>query len=63
VDQLDSKLRDGVPSLAQCKELRVRGPVLFNAKNVFKGKVAVNNKSVEPKALPPGEYRDTTKEL
>ncbi|EEF60646.1 UTP--glucose-1-phosphate uridylyltransferase [Pedosphaera parvula] len=63
VDQLDSKLRGGVPSLAQCRELKVQGPVAFNAKNVFSGKVAVSNKSVETKALPPGEYQDTTREL
>jgi UDP-N-acetylglucosamine pyrophosphorylase len=63
VDQLDSKLAGGVPSLAQCRELTVRGPVLFNAKNVFKGKVAITNKSPAPKPLPAGKYEDVVKEL
>lgn len=63
VDQLDAKLADGVPSLARCDELTVRGPVLFSGKNVFAGKVAVINKAVTAKALPPGEYKDVKKEL
>jgi len=63
VDQLDAKLKDGVPSLVQCKSLTVHGPVLFTAKNVFKGKVSVINKSAESKPLPAGEYLDTDKEL
>lgn len=55
VDQLDDNLTDGVPSLARCRELMVRGPVLFSAKNVFVGKVAITNKSTTAKLLPPGE--------
>ncbi|MDB6016627.1 MAG: phosphoglucomutase [Pedosphaera sp.] len=63
VDQLDAKLVDGAPSLVSCRELIVRGPVLFSTKNVFKGKVSIKNKSATPKALPPGEYKDITQEL
>jgi UDP-N-acetylglucosamine pyrophosphorylase len=63
LDQLDAKLAAGVPSLAGCRELSVRGPVLFNAKNVFKGKVAITNKSANAQPLPPGIYQDETKEL
>jgi hypothetical protein len=63
VDQLDSKLVDGVPSLAQCRELTVCGPVLFSVKNVFKGKVAITNKASVPKPLPAGEYEDVVKDL
>ncbi|MDB6111732.1 MAG: phosphoglucomutase [Pedosphaera sp.] len=63
VDQLDAMLTDGVPSLALCRELTVRGPVQFSAKNVFKGKVTVTNRSGAPKKLPPGEYQDVVKEL
>ncbi|MDB6125209.1 MAG: hypothetical protein JWQ71_4202 [Pedosphaera sp.] len=63
VDQLDSKLIDGVPSLAQCRELTVRGPVLFNAKDIFKGKVTLVNKSTTPKPVPAGDYTNASKEL
>ncbi|MDB6066318.1 MAG: phosphoglucomutase [Pedosphaera sp.] len=63
VDQLEAKLAQGVPSLAGCRELTVRGPVLFNSKNVFKGKVSISNKSSTPKMLPGGEYRDVATEL
>jgi UDP-N-acetylglucosamine pyrophosphorylase len=63
VDQLDSMLAAGVPSLAQCRELTVRGPVLFNAKDVFKGRIMLVNKSTTPKPVPAGEYNDASKEL
>ncbi|HWI58521.1 MAG TPA: UTP--glucose-1-phosphate uridylyltransferase, partial [Bacillota bacterium] len=55
VDQLNEKLAGGVPSLQNCRELTVRGPILFNAKNVFRGKVAVTNNSAKARSLPPGE--------
>ena len=58
VDQLEEKLRDGVPSLKNCQELVVRGQVLFNSGNVFRGKVSITNASSEPRSLAPGEYRD-----
>jgi UTP--glucose-1-phosphate uridylyltransferase len=58
VDQLDEKLMDGVPSLKECEELKVRGPVQFNRKNVFRGKVSVTNQAKNPASLPPGEYAD-----
>jgi UDP-N-acetylglucosamine pyrophosphorylase len=63
VEQLDAKLAAGAPSLAHCRELTVRGPVLFNAGNVFAGKVTIINKSTTPKPLPAGEYRDVVREL
>ena len=63
VDQLDVKLKEGVPSLKDCEELTVRGPILFNSHNVFAGKVSVNNESAQPKALPPGEYKDRSVQL
>jgi len=49
--------------LLRCRELTVRGPVLFSSQNVFEGKVAVTNQTKTPKQLPPGHYRDCTKEL
>lgn len=63
VDQLDAALKDGVPSLKQCRELIVRGPVLFNARNVFIGKVSLMNPASVPKPVPAAEYKDVGKEL
>ena len=58
VDQLDEKLAGGVPSLKDCQELVVRGPVSFNSKTVFRGKVTVTNPASEARPLAPGEYSD-----
>jgi len=63
VDQLDAKLALGVPSLLRCRELTVRGPVLFSSQNVFEGKVAITNRAKSPKQLSPGHYKDCVKEL
>jgi UDP-N-acetylglucosamine pyrophosphorylase len=60
VDQLDATLVEGVPSLAGCRELTVRGPVRFNSRDVFVGKVSITNKSANPTMLPGGEYKDVT---
>jgi UDP-N-acetylglucosamine pyrophosphorylase len=63
VEQLDAALSAETPSLAGCRELTIRGPVLFNAGNVFLGKVTITNKSAIPRPVPAGEYRDTVREL
>jgi UDP-N-acetylglucosamine pyrophosphorylase len=63
VDQLDEKLKEGVPSLKACRELTVRGPILFNARNVLRGTVSLTNKSPAARPLPPGDYVDCTKEV
>src|SRR5581483_396992 len=63
VDQLDAKLAGGVPSLLECQELTVRGPVLFNSREIFKGKVSIINRATQPIPLPPGEYRDVVENL
>jgi UDP-N-acetylglucosamine pyrophosphorylase len=63
VDQLDEKLRAGIPSLKDCRELIVRGPVAFNSGNIFQGKVCIMNKAQETKPLPGGSYRDCEQEL
>ena len=60
VEQLDAALAGGVPSLARCRQLIVRGPVLFNAPNVFACTVSVINESSTPTMLPAGEYCDMT---
>jgi UDP-N-acetylglucosamine pyrophosphorylase len=63
VDQLDAMLVEGVPSLKHCRELVVRGPVLFNAGNEFRGKVSITNTSGQPQELPAGEYQDCSRQL
>jgi UDP-N-acetylglucosamine pyrophosphorylase len=63
VDQLEEKLKGGAPSLKDCEQLVVRGPILFSAKNVFRGKVSVTNPSNEERVLPPGIYDNCEKVL
>ena len=63
MDQFDAKTKDGIPSLARCRELKVTGPVAFSAKNVFVGKVAITNQDAATKPLPPGEYTDRAVEV
>jgi len=58
VDQLDAALTAGVPSLKDCRELLVKGPVTFSAQHVFRGKVSLTNPADAPRALPPGNYQD-----
>jgi UDP-N-acetylglucosamine pyrophosphorylase len=63
VDQLDEALLEGVPSTMHCRELTVRGPVLFDSKNVFIGKVTLQNPTTTRKKIPAGEYKDVTKDF
>ncbi len=42
VDQLDTALVDGVPSLIGCRRLEVRGPVRFSSMQVFQGDVLLD---------------------
>lgn len=58
VDQLERSIAEGAPSLRNCLELKVRGPVNFNSKVVFRGKVSVTNQASESRRLLPGEYAD-----
>ncbi len=62
-DQLEAMMAQGIPSLKDCRELVVRGPVLFNAGNVFRGKVKVTNSSGQPRSLPAGTYADCATNL
>lgn len=63
VDQLDEKLQGGAPSLKQCRQLIVRGPVGFQSSNVLKGKVELRNSAAAAKVLPPGTYEDVSVDL
>ena len=60
VDQLDEKLKNGVPSLKSCKELKVRGPIGFQRTNEFKGRVELSNSSGALKVLPAGNYENVS---
>ena len=56
VDQLDQMVAAGIPSLKHCRQLIVRGPVSFNAENVFRGNVSITNNDSQPRALPAHAY-------
>lgn len=57
VDQLDSHIQR-IPSLRDCKELRIRGPVTINEDVVFKGIVQVENLTSSDQKLAGGEYEN-----
>ncbi len=63
VDQFEKMTAGGVPSLKDCRELTVHGPVLLSANNVVRGSVTINNQSPAPRQLPGGIYADTTVDL
>jgi len=63
MDQFDDKLRDGVPSLIDCQELVVRGPVLFSGRVRFQGKVKIANRDAEARPLPEGTYANCEGEV
>jgi len=63
IEQIEEAVSDGVPSLKDCSELIVQGPVRFNSGVVIRGKVTVKNGSAAPRPLPPGEYRDRSVDI
>jgi UDP-N-acetylglucosamine pyrophosphorylase len=63
VDQLDAHTAAGVPSLKRCRELTVKGPVLFDGSSTLIGKVTIENPNAAALRLPAGEYRDRTLSL
>ncbi len=62
-DQLNLATQLGVPSLLNCKNLQVEGPVAFNKGTIFQGSVVVRNSSTQMKDLPSGKYHDEIIEL
>jgi UDP-N-acetylglucosamine pyrophosphorylase len=54
----DQAFANGIPSLADCDEIKVSGPVRFSAGVVCQGKVEFINPSPEARLVPPGVYRD-----
>merc|ERR1719231_1033658 len=61
VDAMDTMIPNGLPSLVNCKSLKIEGEVVFEAGVVIKGDVTI--KSSEKKTVPAGTYEDTTLEL
>jgi len=49
----------GVPSLARCAKLEVRGPWTFDAGVTCEGTVIFENSGTETARVPAGVYRDT----
>ncbi len=60
IDLFEAAFDGEVPSLRNCRSLRVEGPVRFSQDTVFTGDVAVINPEADPILLPPGTYADQT---
>jgi UDP-N-acetylglucosamine pyrophosphorylase len=56
VDAFEQKFAESVPSLVECEDLTVSGPVVFGGKTKFRGKVAIANRAAEPRRLADGDY-------
>jgi len=63
VDQLDTCLANGVPSLLECKSLNVEGPVVFAAQAVFAGEVTISNTGPSTATVPGGRHQDKVLKL
>lgn len=61
--RFDQWFAAGVPSLARCQSLKVRGPVRFSPGVVCEGTVEIVNPHADPRTLAPGTYRDGRWEL
>lgn len=60
VDQLEEL---GVPSLIECRSLKIRGPIRFAQGVVIEGEVEFENTSMERMTVPPGIYKDQSVSL
>jgi len=56
----EAGFESGVPSLASCAKLEVRGPWIFDAGVTCEGGVIFENRGIETARAPAGVYRDTT---
>lgn len=61
VDAMDTLIPNGVPSLIDCKSLKIEGEIVFEAGVVIKGDVTI--RSTEKKNVVAGTYDNTTLEL
>lgn len=55
VGALEEATVDGIPSLVNCKKLKVKGLVRMSKKTKFVGSVSITNSSSESKLVPTGE--------
>merc|ERR1719296_405642 len=63
VGSLEEACVDGVPSLANCERLTIKGKVRFSRKTSFVGTVSITNGSDEAKQVPPSKIKDTSIDL
>jgi phosphoglucomutase len=54
VGNLEEATMGGIPSLVNCKRLKVKGPVRMSSKTKFTGDVSIVNSSTEAKFVPTG---------
>lgn len=59
VEGLEAALAGGVPSLKGCRNVRVKGEVLFNSGVILEGDVTVENPTHHRLPVPAGIHRDT----
>jgi len=63
IDQLDALTAIATPSLAACRRLQIKGPIVFDDDIIFEGEVEIINPSAERRQLPPGRYENRRVEV
>merc|ERR1711988_731267 len=63
VDQMDTLIPNGVPSLIKCSKMVVKGLCEFAAGVVVEGEVTFNNAGADRKTIAAGIYKDQTVDL
>jgi phosphoglucomutase len=63
VNQLEEATVNGVPSIAKCNRLTIKGKVLMTRKTTFVGTVTVTNTGSEAKLVPQTTFTDTSIDL
>ncbi len=63
VGKLEEATVGGIPSLVNCKRLKVKGLVRMSKKTSFVGDVSIENSSDEAKLIPTGEVKDVSLDL
>jgi phosphoglucomutase len=63
VEALEEATAGGIPSLVECKSLKVKGLVKMTAATKFVGDISITNSSDEAKLVPPGRLENATLDL
>jgi len=63
VGKLEEATEGGIPSLVDCKRLKIKGLVRMSQKTSFVGDVSIENSSSESKFIPAGVLADTSIDL